>query len=188
MVDHPESQLPVTPGERRGVRIAWYRDWVLFLTLAPVVAADQITKYFVRTNLLLGESWPREGIFRLTHGTNSGSVFGLFPNQTLLLILASVVAIGFLVYFYRTHAFPSPMARVAIGLLLGGALGNLIDRLRVGTVVDFIDLGWWHLFNLADSSIVVGIVLLVSTMVLIESRRSLRPYGDTDRPADDGAR
>ena len=166
----------------------WYRDWVLFLTLALVLAADQITKYVISTNLRLGESWPREGIVRLTYGTNSGSVFGLFPNQTLLLILASVVAVGFLVYFYRTHAFPSPIARLAIGLLLGGALGNLIDRLRAGTVVDFIDVGWWPIFNLADSSIVVGIVLLVSTMVLIESGRSLRPYGETDRPADDGAR
>ena len=75
------------------------------LLLAPAAfAVDQLTKLFVRNNFELGESWPATGFLRLTYGTNTGTAFGLFPNQTLVLILASFVAIGFLVYFYRAHA------------------------------------------------------------------------------------
>ncbi len=144
----------------------WYRDRVLLLTVPAVLAIDQLTKYLVRTNLRVGESWPGEGIFRITHGLNTGTAFGLFPNQTLLLIIASFIAIGFLFYFYRTHALPSRLLRLAIGLQLGGAFGNLLDRLRTGAVVDFIGLGWWPIFNLADSSIVIGMSLLVAIMVL----------------------
>lgn len=141
-------------------RILWYRDRLLVPTVIGVFLVDQFSKYLVRANLPLYESWPSEGIFRFTHGTNSGTAFGLLPNQTLILIVASVLAIGFLYYFYRTQALPSRLLRLAIGLQLGGAFGNLIDRLRVGAVVDFIDVGWWPVFNLADSSIVIGIGLL----------------------------
>ena len=152
-------------GRARRESHALYRDWMLLLTISVVLAADQLSKYIVRTNMLLGESWPDEGFFRFTHGTNTGTAFGLFPSQTFVLIIASVVAIGFLYYFYRTHALPIRPLRFAIGLQLGGALGNLIDRLRVGAVVDFIDVGSWPIFNLADSSIVVGMVLLIAVLV-----------------------
>ena len=144
----------------------WYRDVLLGSTILIVVLADQITKHIVTTTLSLGESWPIEGLFRITHGTNSGTAFGFFPSQTTLLIVASLFAIGFLIYFYRVHALPNRLLRLAIGLQLGGAFGNLIDRLRYGLVVDFIDVGWWPDFNLADSSIVVGITLLISILVL----------------------
>ena len=169
------------------IRLAWYRDWVLLLAVSGVLAVDQLTKYLVRTNMRLGESWPSEGLFRLTHGTNSGSAFGLFPNQTVLLAVASVVAIGFLVYFYRAHAMPRALLRFAIGLQLGGALGNLIDRLRTGAVVDFIDVGAWPIFNLADSSIVVGMALLVGILLLGDagSKTMAEPEdgsGDSDGP------
>ncbi len=161
-VERQASPTPIT-------RLAWYREWVLLLSVSGVLAVDQLSKYLVRTNMRLGESWPSEGLFRLTHGTNSGSAFGLFPNQTVLLAVASVVAIGFLVYFYRVHAMPRALLRFAIGLQLGGALGNLIDRLRTGAVVDFIDVGAWPIFNLADSSIVVGMALLVGILVLADA-------------------
>ena len=92
-----------------------------------------------------------------------------FPNQTTLLIVVSLVAIGFLFYFYRAHAMPSLVLRFAIGLQLGGAFGNLIDRVLNGEVVDFIDVGPWPIFNLADSS---------------NRRRYLHPHGDL--PADQG--
>ena len=165
---------------------SWYRDWVLLPTVAVVLGIDQLSKHLIRTNLRLGESWPSEGLLRLTHGTNTGSAFGLFPNQTAFLIVASVIAIGFLVYFYNTHALPRPLLRFAIGLQLGGAFGNLIDRLSAGAVVDFIDLWWWPIFNVADSSIVVGMVLLVGILVLGQpgSRGSAEPEsrrsGDSD--------
>jgi len=169
----------------RITKLAWYRDWVLLLAVSGVLAVDQLSKYLVRTNMRLGESWPSEGLFRLTHGTNSGSAFGLFPNQTVLLAVASVLAIGFLVYFYRAHAMPRALLRFAIGLQLGGALGNLIDRLRTGAVVDFIDVGAWPIFNLADSSIVVGMALLVGILLLADagSRTPAEPE-DGSRDSD----
>ena len=145
---------------------------------------DQLTKYLVRTNLLLGESWPDEGFLRLTHGTNSGSAFGLFSSLTPLLIVASLVAIGFLIYFYRTHALPRPLLRFAIGMILGGAVGNLIDRLRVGSVVDFIDVGPWPIFNVADSSIVVGMALLFGVLVLSDQRASADAGSEPEESTD----
>ncbi len=141
-------------------RTPWYRDRIMILVAAAVFVADQVTKYIVKANLDLYESWPREGLFRITYGTNSGTAFGLFPDQTLILIVTSFLAIGFIYYFYRSHALPTPVLRLAIGLQLGGAFGNLVDRIRIGSVVDFIDVGWWPIFNIADSSIVTGIGLL----------------------------
>lgn len=154
-----------------------------WLLLAPAAfALDQLTKLFVRGNFELGESWPATGFFRLTYGTNTGTAFGLFPGQTLALVLASVFAIGFLVYFYRAHGLNRPLLRAAIGLQLGGALGNLVDRLRTGAVVDFIDVGPWPIFNVADSCIVVGMVVLVSVLVLAgrddRRKRAAEPEGD----------
>ena len=140
-------------------------DPVLFATATSVLLIDQLTKYLVQKNLTLGQSWPSEGFLRLTHATNSGTAFGLFQNQTPILIVMSIMAIGFLVYFYRTQKISKPMLSIPIGLLLGGASGNLIDRLRSGTVVDFIDVGWWPIFNVADSSIVVGVLGLVSIII-----------------------
>ena len=164
------AQTPTPVPEESGV--AWYQDRVLLLTVSGVLVADQFTKYLVRVNLDLYESWPREGFVRLTHGINSGTAFGLFPNQTFVLILASLLAIGFLYYFYKTHAFPMKWLRFAIGLQLGGAFGNLVDRVRGGFVVDFIDVGPWPIFNLADSSIVIGIGILVFSTMLTKEKRT----------------
>ena len=169
------AQSKVT-GERMK-RLTWYADRVLLGAIVAVLGADQLTKYLVRTNMALGDSWPAKGLFRLTYGTNSGSAFGLFPNQTVALIVASLIAIGFLAYFYRTQVRPTSILRLSIGLQLGGAFGNLIDRLKEGSVVDFIDVGWWPIFNLADSSIVVGMAVLIWVLA----------FGDTaPRPRPDG--
>ena len=156
---------PPAAGEVAPARVAWYRDGLLPATVLTVLAFDQISKYLVRSYLPLYDSWPDQGIVRLTHSTNTGTAFSLFQDQTTLLIIASLLAIGFLFYFYRTQALSSRLLRLAIGMQLGGAFGNLIDRLRVGAVVDFIDVGWWPIFNLADSCIVVGITVLLVTMV-----------------------
>ena len=159
-----DSTAPLAPEIGR----SWYRDWLLLSTVPTVLFLDQISKLIIKNTLHLGESWPAEGLFRITYGTNTGTAFGLFPNQTVFLIIASFIAIGFLVYFYRTHAQPRPMLRLAIGLQLGGALGNLLDRILYGSVVDFLDVGWWPIFNLADSSIVVGMAILVGVLVFFD--------------------
>ena len=159
-----ENTAPRAPDIGR----SWYKDRLLLSTVPTVLFLDQISKLIIKNTLVLGESWPAEGLFRITYGTNTGTAFGLFPNQTVFLIIASFIAIGFLVYFYRAHALPRPMLRLAIGLQLGGALGNLLDRIFYGSVVDFIDVGWWPIFNLADSSIVVGMAILVGILVFFE--------------------
>ena len=152
-----------------------YRDAILLSALVGVFVADQATKYVVKTNLDLYQSWPQEGLVRITYGTNSGTAFGLFPDQTAILVVTSLLAIGFIYYFYRSHALPGRLLRLAIGLQLGGAFGNLVDRVRLGSVVDFIDVGWWPIFNVADSSIVTGIGLLMLIILSNPQKKETDP-------------
>ena len=161
------------------------RDRLLIFTVIAVLGLDQFTKYLVRTTFSPGESWPTDGWVRITYGLNSGTAFGLFANQTVVLIVASVVAIGFLYYFYRTQAQPKVLLRFAIGLQLGGAFGNLLDRIVNGVVVDFIDVGPWPIFNLADSSIVVGIAILLGVILLLDGRASRESRPVAERLAED---
>ena len=143
--------------------------WILVSVAVVTLVSDQVTKYLIRDTLAIGESWPREGFFRITHGTNTGTAFGLFQDQTLWLTVASVFAIGFIIYFYRAHGGQTWLSGLNVGLLLGGAFGNLIDRVVAGRVTDFIDVGPWPIFNIADSAVVVGITLLIANMILFEN-------------------
>lgn len=143
--------------------------------LVTTLMADQVTKGLVVLNMDPGESVPGSGLLRLTYVINTGSAFGLFPNQTVFLILASFVGIGVLLLFYRTHSFDSPLLYASLGLQLGGAVGNLVDRLRLGYVVDFIDVGAWPVFNLADSAIVVGLIGLLWTLANTRDNDTLEP-------------
>lgn len=186
MIDNGEStgrdrRTESPAGEGRPSLI---RDWILWGTIAGVFALDQATKRLVSSSLSLGESWPSDGFIRITYGTNSGTAFGLFPNMTTLLIVVSIVAIGFLLYFYRAHATPSLVLRLGIGLQLGGAFGNLIDRIRAGTVIDFVDVGPWPIFNVADSAIVGGILILVVTLLFANEPRRKEPANPSPADAD----
>jgi signal peptidase II len=151
------------------------RVLTLPLTAALSVAADQVTKYFVRANLSPGQSvelTPWLGsIFQVTYVTNPGAAFGLFPNGSQVLIVVAVFVIVALVWYYIRLSDGQWLVQLALGLQLGGAIGNLIDRLRFGgSVVDFIDLNFWPLrrwpvFNIADASIVTGVSLLTVLMI-----------------------
>ncbi len=141
--------------------VSWYKDPVLIVTLALIFGLDQITKALVRHGLVQGEYYIREGPFRIVHTVNTGSAFGLFPDQTLFLIVASIVGIGVLMLVYRNQLFTRFPLRLSLGLQAGGALGNLLDRVRLGEVTDFVELGFWPVFNLADAAIVVGIVIII---------------------------
>ncbi len=158
---------------------------VILAIAALVIAADQITKHLVVTRLAEGESWiPAPWlapIAQVTHVTNTGVAFGLFPKLGGLFTLVAVIVVVVILLYQRSLPQHAPAAtlwlmRVALGLMLGGATGNnLIDRLRQGFVVDFIDLNFWPLrewpvFNVADSSIVVGVILLTVTMLVDERR------------------
>lgn len=132
----------------------------LWLITPSVIGIDQLSKYLVRANMELGQSIPSEGLVRLTYTTNTGGAFGLFANQTFLLALVAVIAITVLVLYLRYLPRGSTLLKVGLGLDLGGAIGNLVDRLRFGGVTDFMDVGAWPVFNLADSAIVVGTFLI----------------------------
>jgi signal peptidase II len=148
------------------LRGSWQSQRVLFLVTLLVLAADQLSKLWVRENLVVGESVPQEGILRLTHVTNEGIIFGLSAHPALSLILPILVVAAVLFLYYEYPMFHSGLIKVALGLVIGGSLGNLVDRLRFGYVTDFIDLRlWgdfrWPAFNLADLAIVIGIILFV---------------------------
>lgn len=129
-----------------------------FLIAIFVVILDQITKAIAITCLKYGESYLIiNKIFYLTLVKNTGAAFGLFKNQAAFFILVSIIAIIFIVIFLSKKKVNSYLP---LALILGGAIGNLIDRLRFGYVVDFLDFKVWPVFNVADSCISIGAFLL----------------------------
>lgn len=136
------------------------RELAFFLPALLVGVADQLTKLWVRSYLTVGESVPLLGPVRLTHVANPGAVFGL-PGHPLVLIALILVVLFVLLLTYHQPYFDSLLLRPVLGMLLGGGVGNLIDRLRLGYVTDFVDLRVWPVFNLADSVIVVGTIALL---------------------------
>lgn len=140
---------------------AIFKDFVLLQLAALVFLADQFTKFLTREFLPnRGDSFPLDGFFRIHHVHNTGSAFGLFPDQNTALILVAFLGITILALLYRNLRPTTNLLRLSLGLQMGGAAGNLLDRLLLGHVTDFVDIGPWPVFNVADSSIVSGLVLL----------------------------
>ncbi|MGI6614909.1 MAG: signal peptidase II [Dethiobacteria bacterium] len=135
----------------------------LFFIVAAVVAADQLTKYLVASKMEVGQSITLiKNFLAITYVRNPGAAFGVLPYQTLFLIIVSLIVIGLIIYFYRVVPVGYTFLRLGMALQLGGALGNLIDRLRNLSVVDFIDLKFFPpVFNLADIFIVAGVVIFL---------------------------
>lgn len=127
-----------------------------------VFGFDQLTKFWIRTSFSPGASRPiLPGIFHLTFVTNTGSAFGLFQGGSFFFIFLSIITITILlVLAWRKRKIFSPLVKLSFGFLLGGVCGNLIDRLRFGAVVDFLDFRIWPVFNVADSCITLGVIFL----------------------------
>ena len=146
--------------ERRATR------WGLFVAIAvAVVIVDQLSKAWLVANVQPGGAIEIVGDWlRLIHGRNDGGLFGLFGGSAAVLAIASLGVIG-LIVAYHARSKPNVVLSIALGLLLGGAIGNLIDRIRFGYVIDFVDAGIGNLrfytFNVADSAISVAILLLI---------------------------
>jgi signal peptidase II len=162
--------------------------WPVFLGLAAaVVVADQLTKAWIAARLAPGVSMSVLGdSLRLVHGQNNGALFGLFRDNAALFGLISIAVVG-LIVAYHARVGRSPYLSVALGLLLGGALGNMTDRLRLGYVIDFVDAGIgglrWYTFNVADAAISGAILMLI----LLAVRPSLGDPRPTGRDVvDDG--
>jgi signal peptidase II len=137
------------------------RDALFFLVVALVIALDQVTKEIVRSNLAFGEAFPDEGIVRIIHVANSGAAFGILQGQTLFLTVTTFLGLLAILLYYLYPPMEHGLLRTALGLQLGGAVGNLVDRIRLGEVTDFIDFRYWPAFNVADSAIVVGVATIV---------------------------
>lgn len=142
---------------------------VVFLgTAAVIVVLDQLTKLLIKSSIDRGDEWPDGWPVRLVHVTNSGAAFGLLEGQTLFLLVTSIIALGAIAFYYFYPPAEHILVRPALGLLLGGALGNFIGRVTEGEVVDFIKFPNFPAFNVADSSISVGVALLFIFALLSE--------------------
>jgi len=155
------------------------QNLILPVLAALVLLVDQVSKRLVATYLDVGQSWDVTSwlapIFSITHVTNTGAAFGLFPGLGGFFVVVAVVVVVAIVVYYLNLPDGQAAVRAALGLQLGGAIGNLIDRLHQGFVVDFIDLNFWPLhnwpvFNLADTAIVAGVTILAVVMLWEEWR------------------
>src|SRR5207237_3430952 len=105
------------------------------------------------------------GPFSIHRVQNSGIAFGLFSSATALVTVLTAVAVGWMLMFFARSGARHPVLPAALGLLIGGSASNLVDRVRLGHVTDFLDFGWWPAFNLADSFIVIGVAILLVALV-----------------------
>lgn len=168
-----ETETTITP-EAASTR----QRSLLLLVAAAVIFVDHISKLYVENWLPLNRSWAPfpelAHLFRFTHVTNTGAAFGLFPGGSLFFTVIAVVVGIFIIYYNYQLPSGHRLLRIALGLQLGGALGNLIDRLRLGHVTDFLDFGPWPVFNLADTSIVAGVILL--GFLMLQEQREMREH------------
>jgi signal peptidase II len=129
-----------------------------------VILLDQLTKVYLNSHLSLGQIMFEAGFFRIILVQNTGAAFGLFPEGTLFLIIirsvgAIIILIAVFAYGKIILKWAGLLGMVTLGLIMGGTIGNLIDCLRLGYVIDFVDLSYWPVFNVADSSIVIAMFL-----------------------------
>lgn len=149
----------------------------MIFTAAMVLILDQVSKSIIRDKLDLGEFIPAEGRFRLTYSTNEGSIFGLALDPTFLLVMA-IFIIGVISWaYFRYLSSAGRLLRIGLGLVIGGAIGNLIDRIRFGEVTDFIAVHiWgsfdWPAFNVADAALSCGIIVAIWQFLVIANRNN----------------
>jgi signal peptidase II len=161
-----------------------FRDYfALFLIAGIIILLDQVTKEWVRQNLQLGEVFRPDlwisNYARIVHWKNTGAAFGMFQNMNTIFMLLSIVVCGVIIYYFPQIPRQDWLVRLAMGMLLGGAIGNLIDRIQQGYVTDFISVGKFPVLNIADASISMGVALLFIGMWLQEkNKKDLSPAED----------
>ena len=167
------------------------RDFfVLFGVSSISVAFDQWAKWLVRENIALGGSWLPGWLdwiapyARIVHWYNSGAAFGIFQNGNLVFTVLAFVVIGAIIYYFPRVESDDWTLKLAMGLQLGGAVGNLIDRLLMGKVTDFISIGAFPVFNIADASISVGVAVLLLGVWLKERQERMRAAAGVEPAAE----
>jgi signal peptidase II len=160
---------PVSVAERSLGAGLWQWGGLATVALAAV-AADQVTKHIVTRTLSLDQSEHVIGPLSIHHVQNSGIAFGLFSSATAgVTVITSIAVVWMLVFFARSGS-RHPVLPAALGLLIGGSVSNLVDRVRLGHVTDFIDFRYWPAFNLADSFIVIGVAILLGALVAADRK------------------
>jgi|SRR3989338_1783104 len=135
---------------------------IVFSTALIIVLIDQITKFLIKANFQLNQSLPLiKNTFHLTYIHNFGAGFGILQQQKWILIFISIIVIGIIFYYFDRIKDKELSLQVLVGLILGGTIGNLIDRLAYGFVVDFLDFRIWPVFNFADSFVTIGVIGLI---------------------------
>ncbi len=144
-----------------------WRNTVFVSIALLVILADQLSKWWIRSHLAMGQSLFDAGFFRIIRVQNTGAAFGIFRDQSLILTIVAFAGVAAILVFAfvlrsRWPFLYSALAMSAVGLVLGGTIGNLIDRLRpdLGYITDFIDFKVWPVFNIADSALTVGIIII----------------------------
>jgi signal peptidase II len=170
-VRRPEIRVGSTTNALRPISAAerplgaGLRQWVGLGAIAvAAVGADQLTKQVVARTLALGEETHIAGPFSIHHVQNSGIAFGLFSQATEIVIVLTGLAVAWMLFFFARSGKRHSILPVALGFVLGGSVSNLVDRVRLGHVTDFLDLRWWPAFNLADTFIVVGVAILFAAL------------------------
>jgi signal peptidase II len=170
---------PISSAERS--LAAGPAQWLALVAVAvSAIVADQLTKQVVGRTLDVGERVDLVGPFSIHHVENSGIAFGLFSDWTSIVIAVTAVAVGWMLWFFARSGRRHPVLPVALGLVLGGSLANLVDRVRLGRVTDFLDFEAWPAFNLADTFIVVGVAILFGALVLADRPRRMHGSRDGD--------
>ena len=168
--------------------------WSLFVVAGLIVALDQWTKSIVRKNLALGETWLPQGwealypYARILHTYNTGAAFGMFQNGWIIFTVLAFVVVGLIIFYYPSVAQRDWWVRLAMGMQMGGAAGNLVDRLtNEGKVTDYISVGRFPVFNVADASITIGVgVLLLGFWLQERAHRRAKGSGDEANSAGEG--
>lgn len=151
------------------------RDGWFLAIAAAIVGLDQLTKWVIREWLERGEAYSMVWPLKIVHVTNSGAAFGMFQGAGPLLVITSVVGmVAILVYLFNP-GFAHPVMRLGLAFMLGGAVGNLIDRVAEGRVVDFVKVPNFPAFNVADSAITIGVVLLLWALMFDTAPDPKRP-------------
>ena len=164
-----DALTPVSVAERSLAARA--PQWIgLGAVVVAAIAADQLTKLIVSTQLGFDESLHVIGPFAIHHVQNSGIAFGLFSSATLVFTIVTGIAVIWMLAFFARSGSRHPVLPAALGLLIGGSVSNLVDRIRLHHVTDFIDINWWPAFNLADSFIVVGVAILLAALVAADRK------------------
>ena len=150
----------------------------LGILVVLIVILDQLSKSYIQANMRLGESIPiLPDIFHITYILNPGAAFGLFADQTFFFIALAVVMMLAVVCFYPAIKKETAWMQIGVGLLVGGAVGNLIDRIQIGKVVDFFDFRIWPIFNIADIGIVCGAFLIIVASFLEKDKSEVNTHG-----------